>query len=161
MTLDTRVRGVYLTDTLFNESRKYDAHRPAQHHVPSPRRPHPPRDPHAALRGRGHRDRAGRAVLREPARDLAAPEGARARGADRPRPLGAVPAEHPAGRAARAGGGVDGAVPRAVGGPDGPARSASRQPQEGIQPWLTPPRRPTTRSTSSEATTHRPRRSGR
>src|SRR4051794_10680755 len=100
------------------------AKRPAHPHLRRPRRSDAPRDPDPPRRGRGDGQRAGRAVPGEPAGDLAPPEGARARRADRPQPGGAVAAEPDAGRPARRGDGVD-AVPQAdLGGPDGPARRA-------------------------------------
>src|SRR2546425_1990226 len=80
--------------------------------------------PAPPLRGRGDRERAGGAVPGEPARDLAPPQGARARGTDRPQPRGSVAAEPAAGRPPRRGSGVGAVAQADVGGPDGPTRSA-------------------------------------
>src|SRR5215211_3798555 len=59
-----------------------------------------PLDPEPTRRGRGDRERAGGAVLGEPACNLAPPQGARARRIGRARPGGSVAAEPATGRPA-------------------------------------------------------------
>ena len=68
---------------------------PADHldqHLRSPRRPDTARDPGPAGGGRGDRQAAGGAVPDHRPGSLQAPEGARARRTDHPRPLGAASA---------------------------------------------------------------------
>jgi transposase len=103
-------------------------------------------DPGAARPGRRDREGARRAVLREPAGDLAPPEGARAGRSDHARARGAVATQQPAGPSPERGDDVDERSPRDVGGPDGPARPAPATDPEGTRLCLT--RQPLRTSTS-------------
>src|SRR5262249_4738827 len=85
------------------------------------------RDVEPARRGRGDRQRAGRAARDEPAVGVAAPQGARARRARQQEPVGAVAALPARDRPPRPGGRVAGAVPGVLRGAHPRPRAATRK----------------------------------